>query len=770
MSMNGSGINGISAMMSSSTIAVGPSSSGVSNGFSTSSASSASRSSTTNGEIQLLPTLRSTHQQMRKCISIDLLTASQREVNFLRMIDRKAPVLYETLVVKNAIRRYEQIWLPMQKAKTGGMDAVIPPLDVHWVWHCHILSPTHYQEDCLAICGAVIDHKLLSSDEIQERYEHSVTQWNDFCQSNGHNEPYDFLNSTAPPTDFYAQKSTYDIAAAISLPHYTSQKFLKDAIDRYINFLLLKADLPRSILRSLAIMILIFSLLKHDDSVNDRSKNSKLLRGEAATKKAWSAHFKEGFWRRGCMYRGHVAPIFLGFEAPDSSLITYGHVHIPSISLKDIPVQREQLRLKLSYGGKKITTFNADLADKQVTRSSFSLVWQPTDSGSGTTSSVVKFPFETKNPKEFGIQCELFDRQFLQKKDMVQLQGKIPLDQLLPPAGSKNSQNVVQMNLENNSSERDLRRESDGHNELMAGEYLETPLEADSRLWNLCQCAALNRTALQPGSTVFVATHTLLDVRDSAQFTVQVLHSPSMLLSMVLVYGTDQRLLAMGHLIGADSLPSKDQLDSSLQFLPHLSAPDERSFLVVNRDGDFALVKGRWHGFSRKVSGDKLQNRKSGAPGYLNIELFNLLRNTVQKLQLPGADGSSLFVIGDAQARLNGRRIHCRSTQTAEHLACIFSIGTLFVLCNPDRPRSRQDTNLVGHQVQKWPVALACGYGQPTPSNRFLASRQENAMGTIDATPALLFMYGAPAGMCDGAACGAGGCGAGCGGCGGCGA
>ncbi|KAI6202965.1 hypothetical protein M3Y94_00502000 [Aphelenchoides besseyi] len=808
MSMNGSGMNGMSTAMLSSTTTNslnGPSSSS-SNGVS-------NRSSVTNGELQILPTLRSTHQQMRKCISIDLLTACQREVNFLRMIDRKAPVLYEASVVHNAIRRYERFWLPMQKAKSGGMDTVIPPLDVHWVWHCHMLSPTHYQEDCMAICGSIIDHKLLSSDEIQLRYEQSVSAWNDFCPD----EPYDFLNSSASSNEPYTQKSSYDIASAvqrqrnfnyqISLPHYTAQKFLKDAIDRYINFLLLKQtysdqfftpcydfDLvwhshqlnPLAYARDCVAMF--GSLLKHDDSVNDRSKNSKLLKGEAATKKAWAVHFKDGFWRRGCMYRGHVAPIFLGFESPDSSTITYGHVHIPSISLKEIPVQREQLRLKLSYGGKKITTFNADLADKEVTRSSFSLVWQPTDSGGGgTTSSVVKFPFETKNPKELGIGLELFDRVFLQKKDIVQLQGKIPLEQLLPPASTKTAQNVVQMNLENHNSERDLRAKVtvttsislNRELELVAGEFIETPLETDSRLWNLCQCAALNRTALQPGSTAFVATHTLLDVRDSATFTVQVLHSPSMLLSMILVYGTDQRLLAMGHLIGADSLPSKEQLDSNLQFLPHLSAPDERCFLIVNRDGDFGLVKGRWHGFSRKISGDKVRKGKAGNAGYLNIELFNLLRNTVQKLQLPGADGSSLFSIFDAQARLNGRRIHCRSTQTAEHLACIFSIGTLFVLCNPDKIRSRADTNLVGHQCQKWPLALSCGYGQPTPSNRFLASRHDGSV--IDSAPAILFMYSASAGMCDVSACtggcgacsscgGCGGCGAGCGGCGGCGA
>lgn len=46
--------------------------------------------------------------------SLDLVTASQREANFLRMIDRKAPVLYDEQFVRNAVRRYEQYWLPLQ--------------------------------------------------------------------------------------------------------------------------------------------------------------------------------------------------------------------------------------------------------------------------------------------------------------------------------------------------------------------------------------------------------------------------------------------------------------------------------------------------------------------------------------------------------------------------------------------------------------------------------------------------------------------------------
>uniref|UniRef100_A0A0K0CVV8 TF_AP-2 domain-containing protein n=1 Tax=Angiostrongylus cantonensis TaxID=6313 RepID=A0A0K0CVV8_ANGCA len=61
--------------------------------------------------------LRSTPAQMTAGISVDLVVAAQREANFLRMIDRKAPLLYEPDVINQAIRRYETCWLPMQVEK-----------------------------------------------------------------------------------------------------------------------------------------------------------------------------------------------------------------------------------------------------------------------------------------------------------------------------------------------------------------------------------------------------------------------------------------------------------------------------------------------------------------------------------------------------------------------------------------------------------------------------------------------------------------------------
>uniref|UniRef100_A0A0K0FY40 ApaG domain-containing protein n=1 Tax=Strongyloides venezuelensis TaxID=75913 RepID=A0A0K0FY40_STRVS len=788
-------------------------------------------------DVRILPNLKSTSDQIKKCISINLLQACQREVNFLRMIDRKAPILYDSNVIKNAIRRYEMFWLPMQ-ASCPDVER-IPPLDVHWVWHVHMLSPHNYEMDCKKICGKVIDHKLQSAEEIQKRYEQSVCSWNNFC----HPEPYDFISSTYysknnnvtsssiprresySTTSFsslnsvYEKKSSYDILAAvsrqrnfnyqISLPHYTSPLFLKEAIDRYINFLLLKQTYDDKFLtpcydfdliwhthqiHCLAYQrdcIAIFGhLLKHDDSVNDRTPNSKLLQGEAITKKLWGAHFKDGFWRRGCMYRGHEAPVFIGFEHQDMTNITYGHIHIPSISLKEIPIHRAQLRLKLYYGTKKITTFNADLSNRHVTKDSFSLLWQPSDvngdaiSGNPSYSmtSIVKFPFETASPKDLSIELSLFDKLLLQKKDVIKLSGKINLESLLPSPGYKACQKNVQITLTSSNNSNigkeyvakinasctvSLNREL----ELEAGDYIDTKIKNDSRLWSFIHAASLNKSVLENEVQVSMATHRLVDHRDGATYIVQIVHSATYLLSMIIVYDSEQRLLSMAHLIGSDSLPCKGQLDANLQFLPHLSAPEERIFLVSNRDGDFSIVKGSWSGYVKKNYSDKHKNCKQSHAGHLKVELFNLLRNTIQKLQLPAPDGSTLFIIGDAQARLSGKRFHCRSPMVAEHIASIFAVSTLFVLCNPDRIHDKSDTSHnMCHSSHKWPMTVASGYGKRIMYNDQQSSNNDwNSF--VDITPAFLVSC---SDICDGyngfdgvAACGnCGGCGGG--GCGGC--
>lgn len=88
-------------------------------------------------------------------------------------------------------------------------------------------------------------------------------------------------------------------------------------------------------------------------------------------------------------------------------------------------------------------------------------MWQPTEcsasgsggggsggGSSGNSASIVKFPFERKSAKELLVELELFDKVFLQKRDLVRLNGRLRLEQLLPPLNSKTSQSVIQLHLE----------------------------------------------------------------------------------------------------------------------------------------------------------------------------------------------------------------------------------------------------------------------------------------------------------------------------------
>ena len=73
-------------------------------------------------------------------LSVDLVKESLRHLVFLKEVD-KVVDLKKDHVIYNAIRRYERLWLPLvgrfQDDANGPLE---PPLDVHWVWHTHMLG------------------------------------------------------------------------------------------------------------------------------------------------------------------------------------------------------------------------------------------------------------------------------------------------------------------------------------------------------------------------------------------------------------------------------------------------------------------------------------------------------------------------------------------------------------------------------------------------------------------------------------------------------
>lgn len=74
-------------------------------------------------------------------------------------------------VLDKAIYRYEKIWLSQVADSNAGLlyrnyhRAIYPPIDVAWIWHCHLLSPTDYIKDCDRICCRPVVHETFSRAE-----------------------------------------------------------------------------------------------------------------------------------------------------------------------------------------------------------------------------------------------------------------------------------------------------------------------------------------------------------------------------------------------------------------------------------------------------------------------------------------------------------------------------------------------------------------------------------------------------------------------------
>jgi hypothetical protein len=59
-------------------------------------------------------------------------------LQFLNQVDAYGEVLYNPEVLKLAVARYEHLWLPLAAQSE---TALVAPLDIAFVWHCHMLSP-----------------------------------------------------------------------------------------------------------------------------------------------------------------------------------------------------------------------------------------------------------------------------------------------------------------------------------------------------------------------------------------------------------------------------------------------------------------------------------------------------------------------------------------------------------------------------------------------------------------------------------------------------
>ena len=97
-----------------------------------------------------------TTKQLPELSCSDLMKKAFYELDFLRLIDQNRHLYYNENFIKYALIRYEKYWMPFLAEKSSQMETDLkfaPPLDIHWVWHVHMLAPVQYSKDCTACVG-----------------------------------------------------------------------------------------------------------------------------------------------------------------------------------------------------------------------------------------------------------------------------------------------------------------------------------------------------------------------------------------------------------------------------------------------------------------------------------------------------------------------------------------------------------------------------------------------------------------------------------------
>lgn len=275
--------------------------------------------------------------------SVNLEQQSLYHIQFLKAVDEN-PLLKDPNILRRALYRYERFWLPL--AAEHQKDKLSAPLDIEWIWHCHMLCPTAYVKDCNAIVGITVDHALKS--EFRNGQNNAKTIWSNMYPA----EPFEISSNDrfdGREIEQFSSKISYDLLAAasrqgvfyyqVSLPHFQDDKFLKNSLKRYKQFLYLKTKFPKEflvpcydidliwhshqlnpIVYEIDMKKIIGHLFNHDDTVNDRSEGSKLAVADNRTRENWRGFYNENFALFGAMYRGAPPQGVLYKISPDEMM------------------------------------------------------------------------------------------------------------------------------------------------------------------------------------------------------------------------------------------------------------------------------------------------------------------------------------------------------------------------------------------------------------------------------------------------------------------
>ncbi|XP_065924070.1 uncharacterized protein [Magallana gigas] len=542
---------------------------------------------------------------------VDLVKASQAEYDFLVKV-RHLEYLRNDAVLQYAVRRYEKVWLPLvafeDKISPQNLE---PPIDIAWVWHCHMLSPHEYTKYCRTYFRKVLDHSIIKADGA---YTFTKGIWS----RNFPDEPFELdqnvLNELISCTLSQGGKTkSFDLVAAthrqqdfvynILLPHYRDPEFLKSAITRYKKYLYLytqKNNLSNFLVPCYDIDFvwhthqlhpidyqhvtesLLGCLLTHDDTDCDRNPGSKLFDAYKRTEKNWRELYNESFAISGAVFRGlnlEDKLYRLTVSDMDGCISRKGAVVIDFIAVTTpVSVNKETVKIKifkineakelrlvqkLKSKMENMTWNNQNLTIRQDSTESTLLIELSAKRTFINGGSLLigrcqqKFGFYLQNP-------------MYQNGGVFSIEKDMQMFSTLTAAKCKVSGSILSPSL--------------GNIELVLeqGEYEEINMST-----NVNQ---LSDQASGPISDAMdicqVALHRLRS-KNGKSFICRVIHNVQKMTS-VLQFFFEDKLAAIAHFIGNDQLPEKSQISKgSLSLSP---SAGEKAILIKTGEGDSTIL------------------------------------------------------------------------------------------------------------------------------------------------------------------------------------
>ena len=170
--------------------------------------------------------------------------------------------------------------------------------------------------------------------------------------------------------------------------------------------------------------------------------------------------------------------------------------------------------------------------------------------------------------------------------------------------------------------------------------------------------------------------------------TVEVLHLVSQQWSSIKIM-SDENVLATSHLIDSRQLPLSQQVGYDKKVFT-LDPKYEKAMLIRNLNGDYAIVKGKWVGFRRKVLKAKNSSGERGDPGHLEISYYSFRTKKTHKLDVSKFLEFYLFnEYASFEVNLSTSKIIANfknentNLEIESSLALIYSISALHVLLQP---------------------------------------------------------------------------------------